>query len=348
MFDWTNSEIKEVSVHHLDHSEGGKLLLSDHPLIIDGEIPLHFLKQYFLSGLVERPDYYSFTFSNSDATLNPVRLLIDQILEHKQPLHDISRSIASHLYQCSVHPNIKSGDLYVVRFDHVYRDDEIIEAIGIFKSETKDDFLKLIQDRGHYHIQHDIGLHIKKLDKGCMIYKTSDEEAYILSIIDRSNHTREAQYWKEDFLKLKAREDAYHQTLQYMNLAQSYVTHQMSEEFDVSKADQLDVLHRSGEYFKKNDAFTAAEFEEEIFGNEEVISSFEKYKDAYESDLNLKLPDHIGISQEAVKKSAKDFKSVLKLDKNFHVYIHGDRNMIESGQDDNGRKWYKLYYDAEL
>jgi len=41
------------------------------------------------------------------------------------------------------------------------------------------------------------------------------------------------------------------------------------------------------------------------------------------------------------------FKSVLKLDKNFSVYIHGNRNMVEKGEEADGRKFYKLYYDNE-
>lgn len=37
-------------------------------------------------------------------------------------------------------------------------------------------------------------------------------------------------------------------------------------------------------------------------------------------------------------------KCVIKLDKNFHVYIHGDRNLIENGADDRG-KFVKIYYN---
>ncbi|MBK6777842.1 MAG: hypothetical protein IPG74_19090 [Flavobacteriales bacterium] len=48
-----------------------------------------------------------------------------------------------------------------------------------------------------------------------------------------------------------------------------------------------------------------------------------------------------------MKRQARIFKSVLKLDKNFHIYIHGDRNRIEQGVDEQGRKFYKIYYDKE-
>ncbi|MCT4613606.1 MAG: hypothetical protein N4A49_01875 [Marinifilaceae bacterium] len=37
-------------------------------------------------------------------------------------------------------------------------------------------------------------------------------------------------------------------------------------------------------------------------------------------------------------------KCVLKLDKNFHVYIHGSKSKIELSQDKKG-KFVKLYYN---
>lgn len=35
---------------------------------------------------------------------------------------------------------------------------------------------------------------------------------------------------------------------------------------------------------------------------------------------------------------------ILKLDRNFHVYIHGDINKVEISTDGKG-KYVKLYYD---
>lgn len=45
-------------------------------------------------------------------------------------------------------------------------------------------------------------------------------------------------------------------------------------------------------------------------------------------------------------KQARVFKSVIKLDKNYHIYIHGDRQLIEQGEDNKG-KFYKVYYKEE-
>jgi len=38
---------------------------------------------------------------------------------------------------------------------------------------------------------------------------------------------------------------------------------------------------------------------------------------------------------------------VLKLDKNFHIYIHGNKELIERGTDPDGRKYYKIYFEQE-
>ena len=58
--------------------------------------------------------------------------------------------------------------------------------------------------------------------------------------------------------------------------------------------------------------------------------------------------DNFAISADAVKRQARVFKSVLKLDTNFHLYIHGDREKIERGVDESGRKYDTIYYEQEL
>ncbi len=61
----------------------------------------------------------------------------------------------------------------------------------------------------------------------------------------------------------------------------------------------------------------------------------------------VEFQDNFKIAVQSLKKQARIFNSVLKLDKNFHVYIHGDRELIERGQDSDGRKYYKIYYENE-
>jgi hypothetical protein len=78
-----------------------------------------------------------------------------------------------------------------------------------------------------------------------------------------------------------------------------------------------------------------------------VIQSFRKFDEQYRTQNEVELADSFEISAQAVKKQARVFKSVLKLDRNFHIYIHGSRELIEQGIDENGRKFYKIYYEEE-
>ena len=115
----------------------------------------------------------------------------------------------------------------------------------------------------------------------------------------------------------------------------------------MSKAHKIDLLNRSVDYFKKGDQFDKEEFEQDVLFHPNVIESFQKFDRNYRRENELELADNFDISAQAVKQQARAFKSVLKLDKNFHIYIHGNRELIEQGIDENGRKYYKIYYERE-
>jgi hypothetical protein len=132
-----------------------------------------------------------------------------------------------------------------------------------------------------------------------------------------------------------------------MSLTKNYVKQRLPEDFEVSGADQADYLNRSMDFFKNNERFDEAHFEREILQHDNLIESFQKYKEDFSEEQELDLNAQFSISEPAVKKQARIFKSVLKLDKNFHVYIHGNRDLIEHGVDEKGRKFYKIFYSQE-
>ena len=78
-----------------------------------------------------------------------------------------------------------------------------------------------------------------------------------------------------------------------------------------------------------------------------VIKSFQNFDKEYREYNAVELKDNFEISPQAVKKQARIFKSVLKLDRNFHIYIHGNTDMIQQGTDEDGRKFYKIFYQEE-
>ena len=349
MFDLSIAHIARVSMHFLDHEDdNAELHLTEDPMVLPDNEASSLLHQYTLKPFMNFEDYQSFTYHNGDATLNPLSIMAGHMFSQEEPFHDVSKRIAQHLYQQSTHQNIKSGDLIVALIQDVTYEDEVIDAIGIWKSETKDDFLKLLYNEGTYSIDTDKGVNINKLDKGCIIFNTAASAGYVVASVDRMSKSGGAQFWNDQFLKVKPLDDAFHETQQYLNMAQTFVSHRMSEDVEMNKGEQLGILNDAGAFFKKNDRYSEDQFQQEVLGGDQrVIESFQNYKREYAQELQVDLPEQFGISNLAVKRSAKDFKSVLKLDKNFHVYIHGDRKMIEHGRDEMGRKFYKLYYEEE-
>ena len=132
-----------------------------------------------------------------------------------------------------------------------------------------------------------------------------------------------------------------------LSLCKNFVIEELSQQTNVSKADQVDLLNKSVEYFKKNENFDMEDFAKMVMRKPEVIESFNQYKSDYEFAKELSIMENFAISESAVKKQARALKSVIKLDKNFHIYVHGDKDMIEQGTDEDGRKYYKIYYSQE-
>ena len=346
MIDLTGAEILKLSIHSIGNKvNGDDLYLSKQEEQLEDERLKDLLCLYFLQPFAQ-PEYYHFTFSNGDFLLNPVCQFVKGIFEQPNQLHKKSQDIARLLFDIASHPQIKTGDLFVSLISGIGIGGELVDAVAIFKSENKQAFLKINDTGGYQNIGYEDGINIDKSDKGCLILNMDADTGYRVCVLDRSAKS-EPMYWKESFLQIVPCNDNYHHTRQVMNIAKEFITGQLPEEYECSRAEQIDLLNRSVQYFKNNETFEQEGFEREIFKAPELIESYKKFDYVYRETNELEIEDSFGISGQAVKKQARIFKSVLKLDKNFHVYIHGDRELIEQGVDNQGRKYYKLYYDEE-
>jgi 37-kD nucleoid-associated bacterial protein len=254
-----------------------------------------------------------------------------------------SQDICKHLQSVSKHPNIKSGDVFVLQLEDVRFKNTHCQALGIFKVESKETFLET-EAKKEMQLNFKQGIGSKRLDKACLILFT--EEPYTVFLIDNSS-SGDTDYWKNEFAKLAFKKDDINTTHHFLSLTKDFVTQQYPTDFETTKADQIDLLNRSVEYFKTHETFEKAAFEQEVLHHENLIHSFQNFNKQYTSENDIELGDGFEISAQAVKKQARVFKSVLKLDKNFHVYIHGNRELIEQGVDADGRKFYKLYFEKE-
>jgi len=291
-------------------------------------------------------EMYQFYF-HPNIELNPMYQFLNSIFKQKETFIEQSQNIGRFLYDKSTHPQIKAGELCLVYFDECQINDEMVSCVGLFKSENKNTILKVNRTEKGYDLTDEKGINTDKLDKGCLIFNTENENGFLISVVDNTNRSSEAQYWKDDFLCVQPVKDEFHKTNQFLGITKQFITEQLSQDFEVAKTDQIDFLNRSVDYFKNHDKFDKHEFEEKVFGDSNVIESFQKFDRAYRQDNEMEVSDNFDISKQAVKKQARVFKSVLKLDKNFHIYIHGSRDLIEQGVEKSGRKFYKIYYEEE-
>ncbi|MBN9299113.1 hypothetical protein BAS06_09585 [Elizabethkingia miricola] len=343
--DFTQVEIEKIITHQIGNKlRDEKYSLSNEESLLASDTKNYLLK-YFLS-LLKTEELYKFTHA-VNIEMNEVFTLAKQIFSDPNSFISNSQSIAKLLYEQSMHPKIKEGQLNISLFDNVIIEDEVVNVLGIFKSETPSPFIQMKKQRSNYNIVHEIGFDLKSMDKGCLIFNTTAETGYKILIIDNASKSNEAQYWKDEFLNVSIIKDEYHQTNQFLGIAKQFVTKQLDEDFELSKADKIDFLNRSVDYFKKNETFNKEEFEEEVFGDNNVIESFRKFDQTYRQENEVELADSFPISSQAVKKQSRVFKSVLKLDRNFDIYIHGNKDLIEKGVEKDGRKYYKIYYEEE-
>lgn len=347
MINFENCEISNIIIHNIGNKyDGGELIVSENCFLPDDTDVLSLLKNYFLASF-KKDAYYHFMPYEGELLNNPVCAAARLMFGNPEEFYQQSVFIAEHLFEQSNNPNIKPGELYIVHFKNCNIEEGVCDAIGIFKSETKDTFFKIVLNQHTYQLQSESGINIKKLDKACLIFNTHEEEGYKVSILDKTN-LKEAVYWTTDFLGLEPMNDSYFQTANYLNLCKDFVKDIYNQENDVPRADQIDMLNRSLNFFKEADVFSEDRFKKEVVREPEVINAFENFKKQYEEEKSIPLSPSFEVSDYAVKDEKKYFRHVLKLDKNFHVYIHGQRKYIEKGYDTaRDMNYYKLYFRDE-
>jgi hypothetical protein len=347
MIQISEATLQALTVHSVGNKcMGGELVPSEVVNENLGEEISGALMHYFFTPF-KGDAFFNFTHP-TDLQLNEVFACCSAIFDDNKSFMEKSREIARHLYNMSDHPNIKDGELYVALIRDVVVESEICDAIGIFKSESKEPFLRFQRNGSGAQVEVMRGANVNKLDKGCLVFQTEKDEGFKVCAIDNTNRSSEAVYWKEAFLRIKPREDSYYQTRGYMEVCKGFVKEVFNTENEVGRIDQAVMLNKTAEFFKTNEVFKEEVFEAEVMQQPEIIEAFQEYKEKYQTMNQVALKEEFSIATDVAKKMQKNFKSVIKLDKNFHVYIHGDEGMIERGYDEEvGKHFYKVYFEKE-
>jgi len=343
---FSNATLSKLTLHFVGNKTiDGKLVSSSEPAILSDDLTNR-LTAFYLTKFNNVPDRYRF-YHLSSLRFNEVYNFVSAIFSANNDFVKISKEIAVHLFDKSVHPNIKPGELHICVFKNCEYNNQKVDVIGIFKTEERSGIFEVAENSKSLALKYKEGIDINKFEKGCLIFNTNKKNGFEICVIDNQNRKEEAKYWMDEFLGVIQINNDFNQTNQLLTLTKNYIANQIAEEFEVTKTDQIDLLNRSIDYFKTHQSFDKKEFENEVLYHPEMIKSFRDFDAQYRQNNEIDIEDVFDISPQAVKKQARVFKSVLKLDKNFHIYIHGNKEMIEKGIEKDGRKYYKIYYETE-
>ncbi len=270
------------------------------------------------------------------------------IFEDRKQHFEEACKMAQVMYDASNNAGVKNGDLFVTYFADCVLEDEVMDAIGIFKAENKQVFLYTDGE-----MTFTSGINIKKLDKGCIIFNTEKETGYRMLMIDKtSKKEHEMIAWENDFLNVIRIQDNSFNTETYLDMCYEFCEDTFVEEGD--RKEQVLFLNKSINYFSDHEQFDIEDFATEVIVEPKKIDAFKAFKENYESTSGYMTGADFKISQPAVKTMKRRFKSLIQLDTNIDIKISTKEDPdvveqhIEKGYDEEKKMFfYKVFFNEE-
>jgi hypothetical protein len=345
MINLFGAHISSLSIHRVGNKINNEpIFLSDDIYKADDELtPL--LKEYFLKPFREKEENYFQFIHESDLEFHELFSISSKIFDAPNSIHEQSKIITKYLYDQSLHPHIKAGEVYIVHFENIQIDNEKVDAIGIFKSEIKQDFLQFLEKENQLDTKLEHGVNLNKLDKGCLIFNVKKEEGYKILSVDSNRY--DTRYWLESFLGVDALQDDNFHTKKYLKFCQDFAKDVVLPAED--KKEEVLFMNRAVNHFAKNDSFEESNFINEVISNPDLIPEFKHYKTEQAPKYKIEDLTEFPIANTAVTAARKKIKSVINLDTNIQIkldFINSDSadKFVEKGWDEEKQMYYYLVY----
>ena len=248
MINLFGTHIASLSIHRVGNkSRNEPIFLSSEPYKLDDELtPL--MKEFFLKPFREKEENYFHFTHEADLEFHELFNMAATIFENHASIHEQSRKIATHLFNQSEHPHIKNGEVYIALLENVQLDNVKMDAVGIFKSELKQDFLQFSEKENQLDAFLQQGVNLQKLDKGCIIFNSNKEEGYKILSVDSNRY--DTRYWLESFLGVEALADDNFYTKKYLKFCQDFAKDVVLPAED--KKQEVMFMNRAVNHFAKN------------------------------------------------------------------------------------------------
>jgi hypothetical protein len=345
MINLYSAQIDTLSIHRVGNKgrmEGA--FISTEPYQLNDEItPL--IKEFFFKPFREKEENYYQFVHETDLEFHALHSLVKNIFSDPKTAHANSMEIAKLLYEQSSHPHIKPGEVYIAHISNVLSDNEKIDAIGIFKSELKQEFLQFNEGDQNLQMMLEQGVSLNKLDKGCLILNKNTEDGYKVLSMDSNRY--DTKYWLENFLGVDQLADENFYTKKYLKFCQDFAKDVVLPAED--KKEEVMFMNRAVNHFAKNDNFEESKFMSEVMENPALVPEFNNYK--LERAPKYKIEDltSFPIANTAVSAARKKIKSVINLDTHIQIKLdfinpESAEKFVEKGWDEERQMYYYLVY----
>lgn len=326
--------IEDIICHRYSKDPVGQLI--SHKEIGIQQLDQEDLTNFFLKPFVSKKREY--VFSNKvDLKYNVVYQTCIDILE-KDDFVTSSINLFKHLVDVSTSPTVKSGNVFVIKFEDILIDNSYFEAIGIYKIENIQKFYETEIDDGNISLVLKNGFGGSKLDKGALIVLEDKQP-----IVYLAESNKDAKFWEEDFLGVSQKLNNFSNTENLSLLCRDFIS-SLSNEGRVSKAEGIDLINKCNEFLSNHSDISINEFSEELFNDN--AQDFLSYRKAVANKDNLLIGEHFEVEKKGIQRS-KRFRT-LKLDDKVEITLLKSGDFIERGYDENRNNfYYKFYFNKE-
>jgi len=346
MINFSNIILEKMAIHKVGNkSKAEKNFFSEVLYKPSASIEDKLLK-YFLSPFKKLEETYQFNAPENDT--NTMFNLSKSFFATKENFLEISQRISRHLYDQSKHQNIKAGEVFVVHFSELLYGEEMVEAIGVFKCERKNEFMQVNNIDSELLLNFQSGINVQKMDKGVLLLNVEQEDGFRVLSID--NNYYDTSYWLLDFLDVVHVQDDFFHTSNYLEMVDNFTKEVLAPKMD--KAEQIQFMNDSVDYFAKHETFNFDEFAEAVAPSLPEVAATELKN--YQADFALADVNDFQIATNAIKTAKKKISPNIKLDTGIQIKMNmaepeESKEFVEKGFDEaKGMHFYKVYFNEEM
>jgi len=347
MIDYSQAKITSIALHKVGnrHREEGNFISKELAQLTPQAEEL--LMQYFLRPFLKATDVYQFG-SIDELGANAVFKSAQAIFDDINSVLPESINLLMHLHEQSNHPHIKIGEVFVVHFSTMAFDNEVVDAVGIFKAETKNPFFKFIEQTDILELVDHLGVSANKLDKGCLIFNTQRELGFRVLTVDANNY--DSEYWKLNFLNIERCNDNHFQTRSHVEMVKEFSRDILAPN---NRTEQIAFVNESMEYMNDKEEWDNDDFGVTVLRNADLQHAFNDYRQQYSERTGVALEDSFDISVPELQSQKKKYRNQINLDTHIQIKLpfspDGQQANIERGYDEvKGMFYYKVFFMKEF